>query len=50
VGINQIKNVYEPIWKEVEGADLWGGFETMMYGEIRQRDWVSRYHLEAVEE
>jgi hypothetical protein len=35
VGINQIKNVYQPIWAEAEGDDLWT-FETMVFGEIRQ--------------
>ncbi|KIJ43747.1 hypothetical protein M422DRAFT_60301 [Sphaerobolus stellatus SS14] len=50
VGINQIKNVYEPIWKEAEGADMWEGFENMMYGTVINRDRVSRFHIVVAEQ
>jgi len=45
VGINQIRNVYEPIWKEADGEDLWSGFESMLFGEVRRRDRVSAFHI-----
>ncbi|KIJ43451.1 hypothetical protein M422DRAFT_60318 [Sphaerobolus stellatus SS14] len=48
--INQIKNVYEPIFKEAEGADMWEGFENMMYGTVINRDRVSRFHIVVVEQ
>jgi hypothetical protein len=45
VGINQIKNVYEPIWTDGDQAQIWDGFEDMLFGEQRRRDRVSRFHL-----
>lgn len=33
VGINQIRSVYMPIWKD-DDAGLWDSFETMLFGEI----------------
>ena len=45
VGINQICNVYEPIWKEADSEDLWSGFESMLFGEVRRRDRVSAFHI-----
>jgi hypothetical protein len=33
-----------PIWKEEDGS-LWDSFETMLFGEIRKNDRVSRFHL-----
>ena len=48
VGINQIRNVYEPIWKEADGAELWDGFEEMLFGDIRKRDRVSAFHIVAM--
>ena len=44
VGISQIKAVFMPIWKEEDGK-LWDSFETMLFGQIRQKDRVSRFHL-----
>lgn len=49
VGINQIRNVYMPIWKEAEDAEVWENFENMIFGEVRRRDRVARFHLVAVE-
>jgi hypothetical protein len=46
VGINQIKTVYERIWREGQQEDVWSGFEQMMYGEQRRRDRVHRFHVE----
>lgn len=46
VGINQIRNVYVPIWTaDAEDEQLWNSFETMLFGEIRSRDRVARFHL-----
>ena len=44
VGISQIQEVFMPIWKEEEG-NVWDSFETMFFGQLRQRDRVSRFHL-----
>jgi hypothetical protein len=48
VGISQIKNVFMPIWKE-EDDGVWDSFETMLFGQIRQKDRVSRFHLQVDE-
>ena len=44
VGISQIWEVFMPIWKEEEG-NVWDSFKTMFFRQLRQRDWVSRFHL-----
>ena len=43
VGINQIRNVYMPIWQD-EDDRLWSGFERMLFGDIQWHDRVSRFH------
>ncbi|KAE9383641.1 hypothetical protein BT96DRAFT_1027124 [Gymnopus androsaceus JB14] len=48
VGINQIRNVYEPIWHASEDEQLWNTLGDMVFGEIRKRDRVSRFHVVAV--
>jgi len=48
VGINQIRSVYMPIWKASEDEQLWLDLGDMVFGEIRRRDRVSRFHLEVV--
>jgi hypothetical protein len=35
VGINQILNVYQPIWQGSEDSRLWNGFEGILFSEIR---------------
>lgn len=45
VGINQTRNVYQPIWAPTEEAWLWSEFERLTFGEIRARDQVSRFHF-----
>jgi hypothetical protein len=45
VGINQIRNVYMPIWRADEQDELWEQFETMLFSEQRSKDRVSQYHL-----
>ena len=50
VGINQIQNVYMPIWRADEQDELWEHFETMLFSEQRRKDWVSQFHVEIVNE
>jgi len=45
VGISQIRNVYMPIWKAAEDEQLWLSPGDMIFGDIRKRDRVSRFHL-----
>jgi hypothetical protein len=48
VGINQIRSVYMPVWKASEDERLWTDLGDMLFGDIRHRDRVSRFHLVAV--
>lgn len=43
VGINQIRNTYEPIWREDD--DLWDSFGNALIAEISNKDRVSRFHI-----
>ena len=45
IGYNQIRSVYEPIWREGEQEELWNTFEGMLFSDQRQNDRVSRFHL-----
>lgn len=45
VGINQILNVYVRIWREGNQAEVWDGFEDMLFSEQIQRDRVSSFHI-----
>jgi len=49
VGINQIRAVYLPIWRASEDEQMWLDLGNMMFGEIRKRDRVSRFHIEVVQ-
>lgn len=44
VGINQIRNTYEPIWKNAEAEDMWDQFGDMLVTEIHAHNRVSRFH------
>ncbi|KLO06853.1 hypothetical protein SCHPADRAFT_837453 [Schizopora paradoxa] len=44
VGINQIRNTYEPIWKDAEDDNMWDHFGDMLVTEIHAHDRVSRFH------
>ncbi len=44
VGINQIRNTYEPIWKEAEDTNMWDHFGDMLVSDIHAHDRVSRFH------
>jgi hypothetical protein len=49
VGINQIRNVYMPLWRQKEEKErVWGNFETMLFGEQRCSDCVARFHNVAI--
>ncbi|KAL0570561.1 hypothetical protein V5O48_011398 [Marasmius crinis-equi] len=48
VGINQIKSVYVPIWRATEDEALWEELGNTLFGEIRKRDRVARFHLVTV--
>ncbi|KAF8825653.1 hypothetical protein HHX47_DHR6000194 [Lentinula edodes] len=45
VGINQIRTVYMPSWRASEGDEMWDALGDLMFGEIRKRDRVSRFHI-----
>lgn len=45
VGINQIRTVYMPIWREGhEQEQIWNDFENILFGEQRKADRVTQYH------
>ncbi|PCH44177.1 hypothetical protein WOLCODRAFT_133109 [Wolfiporia cocos MD-104 SS10] len=48
VGINQLRNVYEPIWREGEELDnIWYNWHDMLFKDIQRSDRVARfYHIE----
>ena len=50
VGINQICTVYMNIWRTSEDDRLWLDLGNVLFGDIRRRDRVSRYHLVIVDE
>ena len=50
VGISQIRTVYMQCWKDAEDEDIWNNFEDVLFGELRRRDRVSRFHRVVVEE
>jgi len=50
VGINQIRTVYMNIWRTSEDDRLWLDLGNVLFGDIRRRDRVSRYHLVIVDE
>ena len=49
VGISEIRTVYMQYWKEAEDEDIWNDFESVMFGELRRRDRVSRFHRVVVD-
>lgn len=51
VGINQIRTVYMPVWKENrEEEDIWKNFENMLFSDQRRCDRVARFHNIAIYE
>lgn len=45
VGLNQIREVYMPIWKAGEQERVWNHFEDMLFSEQLQKDRVAQFHL-----
>jgi hypothetical protein len=45
VGISQIRTVYLGVWRESEDQRMWTDLGDMLFGDIRRRDRVSRFHL-----
>jgi len=46
VGINQIKNVYVPVWRAGEGERVWEGFGNILFSDQRKHDRVSTFHVQ----
>ena len=49
VGISEIRTVYMRVWKEDEDEDIWSDFENVLFGELRRRDRVARFHRVVVD-
>ena len=50
VGINQICSVYCNIWRDADGGEIWQGFASMMFGDLRRHYRVARFHTMAVKQ
>ena len=51
VGINQIRTVYMPLWKQTrEEEETWANFENMLFSDQRRSDRVARFHNVAIYE
>lgn len=46
VGINQIKNVYVPVWREGDREWIWEGFEDILFSVQRKHDRVRTSHVQ----
>ena len=46
VGINQIKNVYVPAWREGDSSRIWEGFEDILFSDQRKHDRVRTFHVQ----
>ena len=46
VGINQIKNIYVPVWREGSGERVWEGFEDILFSDQRKHDRVHWFHVQ----
>jgi hypothetical protein len=46
IGYNEIEKVYMPEWrKTLDDEEIWNQFEEMVFGDQRQKDRVSRFHV-----
>jgi hypothetical protein len=45
VGLNQIRTVYMPIWKDNGQEEMWLSFGDMLFSDQRKNDRVHRFHL-----
>ena len=50
VGISEIRNVYFQVWQEDEDTDIWNDLDNVVFGEVRKRDRVARFHRVVVDE
>jgi hypothetical protein len=51
VGIDQIRTVYMPLWKQNrEEEEVWTNFENMMFRDQWRSDWVACFHNIAIYE
>jgi hypothetical protein len=48
VGINQIRTVYMPLWKQNGQEEVWMDFENMLFADQRRSDRVARFHNVAI--
>ena len=46
VGVSQIRNVFVPIWRDSDEANIWDNFEKMLFDDIERADRVSRFHIQ----
>ena len=46
VGINQIKNVYVPVWRRGDSERIWEGFEDILFSDQRKHDRVRTFHVQ----
>jgi len=46
VGINQIRNVYVPTWREGDSGRVWEGFEDILFSDQRKHDRVRTFHVQ----
>ena len=46
VGINQIKNVYVPSWRNGLGERVWEGFEGLLFAGQQKHNRVNRFHIQ----
>ncbi|KAI0364883.1 hypothetical protein BV20DRAFT_1104821 [Pilatotrama ljubarskyi] len=49
VGVNEIRTVYMRYWEEAEDEDIGADFENVIFGELRRRDRVARFHRVSVD-
>lgn len=51
VGRNEIATTYSETWQADQmQRELWDNFDGMVFGEIRRRDRVSRFHVVPIDE
>jgi hypothetical protein len=47
VGMNQIRNVYMPLWQHDTNEEVWHNFKSMLFSDQRKNDQVARFHTYA---
>ena len=46
VGINQIRSVYVPVWRNGDGGKIWDGFENILFSQQQRYDRVRAFHIQ----